>query len=72
MFDFTLHARIRCYFLFHKYVLVVFLFYYFSTKKKLGEKIRNFNFSLDSFLEILHVFLPDISVHYALIKCAYI
>jgi hypothetical protein len=52
--------------------LLFFYFIIFQQKKKLGEKIRNFNFSLDSFLEILHVFLPDISVHYALIKCAYI
>jgi hypothetical protein len=40
-------------------------------KKKIGEKMRNFIFLLIAF-QILHVFLPDISVHYALIKYAYI
>jgi hypothetical protein len=38
-------------------------------KKKLGEKMRNFIF--DSFLDSACV-LPDISVHCALIKYAYI
>jgi hypothetical protein len=33
--------------------------------------MRNFIFLLIAF-QILHVFLPDISVHYALIKYAYI
>jgi len=40
-------------------------------KKKIGEKMRNFIFFLIAF-QILHVFLPDISVHCALIKYAYI
>jgi len=40
-------------------------------KKKIGEKMRNFIFLFIAF-QILHVFLSDISVHYALIKYAYI
>jgi uncharacterized membrane protein YhaH (DUF805 family) len=40
-------------------------------KKKFGEKMQNFIFLLIAF-QILHVFLPDISVHYALINYAYI
>jgi hypothetical protein len=43
----------------------------FNKKKKIGEKMRNFIFLLIAF-QILHVFLSDISVHYALIKYAYI
>jgi hypothetical protein len=41
-------------------------------KKKLGEKMQNFFFFLLIAFQILHVFLPDISVHCALIKYAYI
>jgi len=47
------------------------LFIGFQQKKKIGEKVRNFFFLLIAF-QIMHVFLPDISVHYALIKYAYI
>jgi hypothetical protein len=43
----------------------------FTKKKKIGEKMRNFIFLLIA-CQILHVFLSDISVHYALIKYAYI
>jgi uncharacterized membrane protein YhaH (DUF805 family) len=43
----------------------------FVFNKKFGEKMRNFIFLLIAF-QILHVFLPDISVHYALINYAYI
>jgi hypothetical protein len=43
----------------------------FNKKKKIGEKMRNFIFLFIAF-QILHVFLSDISVHYALIKYAYI
>jgi hypothetical protein len=38
-------------------------------KKKLGERMRNFILLIA--FQILHVFLPDISVHCALIKYAY-
>jgi hypothetical protein len=69
-FGFTLHVGIRCHFLFHKHVFVVLLFIGFQ-QKKIGEKMRNFIFLLIAF-QILHVFLPDISVHYAFIKYAYI
>jgi hypothetical protein len=41
-------------------------------KNNLGEKIWNFYFFLLIDFQILHVFLPDISVHCALIKYAYI
>jgi len=58
----------------HKHVFVVFLFIFFSTikKKKLGEKMHNFYFIFFIAFQILHVFLPYISVHYALIKYAFI
>jgi hypothetical protein len=71
MFDFTLHARTRCYFLFHKHVLFVFLFYCFQQKKKkkFGEKMQNF--ILMAF-QILYALLLDISVYCALIEHAYI
>jgi hypothetical protein len=69
---FTLHAGIRCHFLFHKHVFVVFLFIVFQQKKKYwGEDAELYFFLLIAF-HILHVFLPDISVHCALIKYAYI
>jgi len=71
MFDFTLHDGTRCYFLFHKHVLTVFLFSCFQQKKKLGEKMQIFYFFYIAF-QILYVFLPDISVHCALIEYAYI
>jgi hypothetical protein len=57
-----------------KHVFVVFLSICFQQKNKkikIGEKMRNFIFLLIAF-QILHVFLPDISVHYALINYAYI
>jgi hypothetical protein len=68
---FTLHAGIRCHFLFHKHVFVVFLFIVFQPKKKWGEDAELCFLFLIAF-QILHVFLPDISVHCALIKYAYI
>jgi uncharacterized membrane protein YhaH (DUF805 family) len=53
--------------------LLFFCLFVFNKKKKkkFGEKMRNFIFLLIAF-QILHVFLPDISVHYALINYAYI
>jgi hypothetical protein len=71
---FGLHAGIRCHFLFHKHVSVFFSIYWFSTQKKKknwGEDAEFLFFLLIAF-QILHVFLPDISVHCALIKYAYI
>jgi uncharacterized membrane protein YhaH (DUF805 family) len=56
------------------FISMSLLFFYllvFKKKKKIGEKMRNFIFLLIAF-QILHVFLPDISVHYALTKYAYI
>jgi len=50
-FDFTLHTGTRYYFLFHKHVLVVFLFYCFQQKKKC-----RILFSLYSFSDIVCVF----------------
>jgi Na+/H+ antiporter NhaA len=74
MFGFTLHARNRCHFLFHKHVFGVFLSH-FSTKKKKknwGEDAEFLFFFLLIAFQILHVFLPDILVHCELIKYAYI
>jgi hypothetical protein len=57
----------------YKHVFVVFLSFFFSTKKKIGgEDADFFFFFLLIAFQILHVFLPDISVHCALIKYAYI
>jgi hypothetical protein len=52
------------------------LFFYFivfnkKNKKNLAEKMQNFFFFYIAF-QILYVFLPDISVHSALIEYAYI
>jgi hypothetical protein len=55
-------------------LLFFFFLSHFSTKKKkkkLGEDAELYFFLLIAF-QILHVFLPDISVHCALIKYAYI
>jgi hypothetical protein len=54
--------------------LLFFFLSHFSTKKKKknwGEDAELYFFLLIAF-QILHVFLPDISVHCALIKYAYI
>jgi hypothetical protein len=52
--------------------LLFFCLLIFQQKKKLREKMRNFIYFLLIAFQILHVFLPDISVHCALIKYAYI
>jgi len=58
--------------IFYKHVFVVFLFIGFQQKKiNWGEDAEFFFFLLIAF-QILHVFLPDILVNYALIKYAYI
>jgi hypothetical protein len=70
-------------FFLHKHVF--FVSFFFSTlKKKMGEKMQNFflSFFFSFFfffffflliaLQMLYVFLPDISVHCALIEYAYI
>jgi hypothetical protein len=55
--------------------LLYFFFFFFclifQKKNNLGEYAELYFFLLIAF-QILHVFLPDISVHYALIKYAYI
>jgi hypothetical protein len=52
--------------------LLFFYFIVFNKKKKnLEEKMQNFYFFRVAF-QILYVFLPDISVHCALIEYAYI
>jgi hypothetical protein len=58
-------------------VIMFLLFFYFIVfnkikNKKLGEKMHNFYFFGELLFQILYVFLPDISVHYALIEYAYI
>jgi hypothetical protein len=57
---------------FYKHVFVVFLSH-FSTKKKLitGGRAEFIFFLLIAF-QILHVFLPDMSVHRGLIKYTYL
>jgi hypothetical protein len=68
----------RCHFIFHKHVFVIFFFLclIFQPKKKLKIGGEDAEFLYIFFLlivfQILHVFLPDISVHCALIKYAYI
>jgi len=53
--------------------LCCFSVYWFSKKKKKiwGKDVKFYFFLLIAF-QILHVFLPDISVHCSLIKYAYI
>jgi hypothetical protein len=67
-FGFTLHAGIRCHFLFYKHVfvivvvVVVFFFFFFlcfcgfNKKKKMGIRCRIFILSFDSFSDIACVF----------------
>jgi len=50
-----------------KHVFIVF----HNNKKKMGENMQNFFFILTAF-QILHVFLPDISVHCALLEYDFI
>jgi hypothetical protein len=51
--------------------LLFFCLSVFNKKKNWGEDVELYFFLLIAF-QILHVFLPDISVHCALIKYAYI
>jgi hypothetical protein len=59
----------------HRHVFIVFLVFTFSTKNKnknWGRRCKKkFSFLLIAF-QMLYVFLPDISVHCALIEYAYI
>jgi hypothetical protein len=66
---FYLTCGTRCYFMFHKHILCCFSVSFFN-KKKMGEKM--WSFILLMAFQILHVFLPDISIHCALIKYVYI
>jgi hypothetical protein len=71
-FDLTTHARIRFWYFSIEHVFVVFFFlYFFKNKKNWGKRCRIFIFLLIAF-QILHLFLPDISIHCALIEYAYI
>jgi hypothetical protein len=54
-----------------KLVFTVFIVFHKKNKNKLGEKMQNFISLLITF-QILHVFLPDISIHCALIEYDYI
>jgi hypothetical protein len=52
--------------LFSSNIFLLFLSYFSTYKKKMGEKMRNFIYFFFLLLiafQILHVFLPDISVH---------
>jgi hypothetical protein len=51
-------------------MFLLFSILLFSTKKKIGGKDAEFFFRVA--FQILHVFLPDILVHCALIEYAYI
>jgi len=56
----------------HKHVFVIFLSYFFQhKKKKIGGEDAEFLFFLFIGFQILHAFLPDISIHCALIEYAY-
>jgi hypothetical protein len=75
-----LHKHV-CVFIFFFFFFVFFLSYFFfniKKKKKIGgedaELLLLFLlfFSFDSFLDIVCIFFPDISVHCALIEYAYI
>jgi hypothetical protein len=57
---------------FSEHVFVVFLFIGFQQKKINWGEDAELSFFLLIAFQILHVFLPDISVHCALIKYAYI
>jgi hypothetical protein len=58
----------------HKHVFIVFCLIFFQhlkkKKKKIGGEDAEFLFLLA--FQILHVFLPNISVHCALLEYAYI
>jgi hypothetical protein len=56
----------------HVFVFFFFLFYCFQKKKKNGGKDADFFIFFRVTFQILYVFLPDISVHCALIEYAYI
>jgi hypothetical protein len=48
------------------------MFIVFNNKKKLEEKMQGILFFLFLACQILHVFLPDISFHYALVDYTFI
>jgi uncharacterized membrane protein YhaH (DUF805 family) len=58
--------------LFSSRIFFSFFCLLFFIKKKMGGEDVEFLFFLLIAFQILHVFLPDISVHCALIKYAYI
>jgi hypothetical protein len=75
-FDFITHAK-RCFCVY--FYLACFwlfsIFFFFNTKKiyiYIGGEDEEFLFFLLIAFQIMHMFLPDISVHCALIKYAYI
>jgi hypothetical protein len=53
-------------------MFLLFFFLIFFQQKKIGGEDAEFYFFLLIAFQILHVFLPDISVHCALIKYDYI
>jgi hypothetical protein len=63
-FDLALHASLMMIYLYSMFLL------FLITKKK-GEKMQGILFFLFLAYQILHVFLPDILVHYALIDYAF-
>jgi hypothetical protein len=73
MFDLATNARFIFGSLPLKHVLTVFIVFHKKIKKQKnwGRRCRILFFLLIAF-QILHVFLPDISVQYALLEYAYI
>jgi hypothetical protein len=63
-FDLALQASLMMIYLYSMFLL-------FLIKKKKGEKMQGILFFLFLAYQILHVFLPDILVHYALIDYAF-
>jgi len=59
----------------HKHVVVAFLSFFFNIKKIKNKKIAGEDAEFFFFLlivQILHVFLPDISIHCTLLEYTYI
>jgi hypothetical protein len=67
-FDLATHAKFMCVSFPLKHIFIVF---YFIFKKKIGRRCRILFFLFLAF-SILYMFLPDISVHCALIDYVYI